>query len=161
MNEKVTIAIDQKHDKILEKLCKIHKCTKKSFVCSSIIFFDKNNISPIDESPEQINKLHKKLDNVIAFIRKQEQDILRPAVEVIKSNETQIQLALDSLLTKQDLKQINDNIRSNIENNRQTYTLLSQTRQAQEEAFKSLARLIDAKEKTGVFMDIGKAYSQS
>lgn len=147
MNNKVTIAIDRKHDNILEKLCKIHKCTKKDFVCSSIVFFEKNNISPIDESPEQINKLHKKLDQVIAFIRTQEKEFLKPLCESIASTEERIKIYLEVLPSKSDLKNISDKIQlvnSNIHENK---SLLVQTKLSQEQCFLILTQAIDEKNK--------------
>lgn len=39
-------------------------------------------------------------------------------------------------------------------------SILFQTRTSQAERFQALAKLIDAKEKTGVFMDLSKAYNQ-
>ncbi|MBK5719890.1 hypothetical protein JGH11_03300 [Dysgonomonas sp. Marseille-P4677] len=147
MNEKVTIAIDRKHDKILEKLCKIHKCTKKDFVCSAIIFFEKNNISPIDESPEQYNKLHRKLDSVISFIRHQEKEFLRPLCESLASTDERIKIYLEVLPSKNDLKNISDKIQlvnSNIHENK---SLLSQNRLVQEQSFLVLTQAIDEKNK--------------
>lgn len=147
MNDKVTIAIDRKHDKILEKLCKIHKCTKKDFVCSAIIFFEKNNISPIDESPEQINKLHKKLDSIIAFIRTQEKEFLKPLCESLVSTEERIKISLEHMPSKNDLKNISDKVQLVNTNLYENKGLLSQNIITQEQSFLVLTQAIDEKNK--------------
>ncbi|WP_165022034.1 BfmA/BtgA family mobilization protein [Dysgonomonas sp. ZJ279] len=162
MNEKRTISIDVKHDTILNKLAKANSVSKKKFICESIAYFEKYGISPIThESPSQeMQKLIKRVDQVIGFIRQNEKDILRPTCEALFSTNERIKLQLDSLVTKQDIKPISERFQFLISGQKDCQSLLSQTKVAQEQGFKLLARLIDAKEKTGVFLDITKAYNQ-
>lgn len=161
-----TVTINQATARKLDKLCKAQKCTKKDFLKASLEYFEKYGISPLShESPAQeMQKLIKRVDQIVAFIRHQEKEILRPACEVIKSNETHIRLSLENTLTKQELsnllRPIMENIRMGTEQNRLINNLITQTKESQEQGFKIIAKLIDAKEKTGVFGDLSKIYSQ-
>lgn len=163
MSEKVTIAIDRNHNKILEKLCKANQATKKDFVCASILYFEKYGINPLSyESPaKEMQRLIKRVDQVVAFMKKQETEILKPAVAAISISEERIQTKLEQLPSKQDIKNISERFQFITSDLKQAQSLVNQTRQSQEQGFKLIAKLIDAKEKTGVFSDIAKAYNQN
>lgn len=50
-----------------------------------------------------MQKLIKRCDQVIAFIRKQEQDFLRPACEAMGSTSMRVTMSMDSILTEKSL----------------------------------------------------------
>jgi len=81
MNEQTTVTIDRKTAVILDRLAKSNDVSKKEFLSCALEYFEKYGINPVQhESPaKEMQKLIKRCDQVIAFIRKQEQDILRPA----------------------------------------------------------------------------------
>lgn len=148
-----TVTINSVTARKLDKLCKANKCTKKDFLGAAISYFEKYGIDPLShESPAQeMQKLIKRIDSVIGFIRTLEKEMLRPACEAIFSSEERIKFYLDSIATKQDFKLSQQDIK-NLAN------LILDGKQAQELALKAIAKLIDAKEKTNVFTDLSKAY---
>lgn len=148
-----TVTINSVTARKLDKLCKANKCTKKDFLGASVSYFEKYGIDPLShESPAQeMQKLIKRLDSVIGFIRTQEKEMLRPACEAIFSSEERIKLYLDGIATKQDLKLHQQDVKS-------LANLILDNKQSQELALRAIAKLIDAKEKTGVFTDLAKAY---
>ena len=162
METKTTVTIDKKHAFILDKICKSNKTTKKDFICAAISYFEKYGINPIShESPAQeMQKLIKRVDQVIAFIRTQEKEILRPFLEAVITTDERIKITIDSLATKQDIKSITDKYQFVLSCINDNNSLISQTR-SQEQAFKALAKLIDSKEKSSIFSDISKIYNQS
>ena len=52
-----------------------------------------------------MQKLIKRCDQVIAFIRKQEQDFLRPACEAMGSTSMRVTMSMDSILTEKKFSQ--------------------------------------------------------
>lgn len=149
MNEISTVSIDKKHSKTLERLAKLAGVSKKEFIGLSLDYFEKHGINPAEyESPAQeMQRLIKRVDQVIAFIKKQEQDILRPLCESLASTEERIKIYLEVLPTKSDLKNISDKIQlvnSNIHENK---SLLSQTKLSQEQCFLVLTQAVDDKNK--------------
>ena len=148
-----TLAISQDVSKRLDVFCIDKGITKKDFIEYSLDYFEKNGIDPlVHESPAQeMKKLIKRVDSIIGFIREQEKSILRPACEAIFSSEERIKLYLDSMATKKDIKSNQIDIKS-------LANLVLESKQSQELALKAIAKLIDAKEKTGVFTDLAKAY---
>ena len=89
MNEQTTVTIDRKTAVILDRLAKSNDVSKKEFLSCALEYFEKYGINPVQhESPaKEMQKLIKRCDQVIAFIRKQEQNILRPACAAISTTE--------------------------------------------------------------------------
>ena len=87
MNEQTTVTIDRKTAVILDRLAKSNDVSKKEFLSCALEYFEKYGINPVQhESPaKEMQKLIKRCDQVIAFIRKQEQNILRPACAAIST----------------------------------------------------------------------------
>lgn len=75
-----TVAISPIDAKRLEKFCKANKITKKDFISLSLSYFETQGINPAKhETPKaEMEKVIKRVDQLFAFIKKQEQDILRP-----------------------------------------------------------------------------------
>lgn len=94
-----TVAVSPEIGKKLERFCASCGITKKDFISLSLDYFQRYGINPAKhESPaKEMEKLIKKNDQVIGFIRKQEQDILRPMLEAITTTEARIKADFDSL----------------------------------------------------------------
>lgn len=75
-----TVAISPDDAKRLEKFCKANRITKKDFISLSLSYFENQGINPAKhETPKaEMEKVTKRLDQFFAFMKKQEQDILRP-----------------------------------------------------------------------------------
>lgn len=82
-----SVTIDRKTFARLDRLAKSNNVSKKDFLSCALEYFEKYGINPVEhESPaKEMQKLIKRCDQVIAFIRKQEQDFLRPACEAMGS----------------------------------------------------------------------------
>lgn len=101
-----SVTIDKRTGVQLDRLAKASGVTKKDFLQSALDYFERYGINPAKhESPAQeMQKLIKRVDQVVAFIRKQEQDILRPACEVITTTDVKVDKALSGLLTEERFK---------------------------------------------------------
>lgn len=100
-----TVAVSPEIGKKLERFCDSCGITKKDFISLSLDYFQRYGINPAKhESPaKEMEKLIKKNDQVIGFIRKQEQDILRPMLEAITTTEERIKANIGSLATSDKL----------------------------------------------------------
>lgn len=160
-----TVAISSKHDNILSKLTSQAKVSKKEYVEKCLEYMNKFGINPVEfDSPsDEMKKLIKKLDQVIAFIRVQERDTLKPACAMIINNEKNINRRLDSLydmatndLVKSEINTLyillKDDIKEVIQNS-------SQHSEAQKRSLLELAQAIDEKNKTGLTGKIKDLFS--
>ena len=97
-----SVTIDRKTFARLDRLAKSNNVSKKEFLSCALEYFEKYGINPVEhESPaKEMQKLIKRCDQVIAFIRKQEQDFLRPACEAMNSTSTRVTISMDSILTE-------------------------------------------------------------
>lgn len=112
-----TVAVSPEIGKKLERFCASCGITKKDFISLALDYFQRYGINPAKhESPaKEMEKLIKKNDQVIGFIRKQEQDILRPMLEAITTTEARIKTALDTIATSELLTQFVQAVQENIE----------------------------------------------
>jgi len=96
---------DDAHAK-LKRYCDRNKLGLGEFISASLVYFEKNGINPAThESPAaEMNRLIKRLDQVIAFIRKQESDLLRPMVEAVSISEARIDKSLQQAATASQLE---------------------------------------------------------
>lgn len=107
------------------------------------------------ESPaKEMEKLIKKNDQVIGFIRKQEQDILRPMLEAITTTEERIKANIGSLATSDKLIEFIQAVDSNSNIQVDTRDKLAETISKQnkevKQAILTLARYLDEKGKAGL-----------
>lgn len=170
MNDQTTVTIDKKTFAILDRLAKSNNVSKKDFLSCALDYFEKFGINPVQhESPaKEMQTLIKRCDQVIAFIRKQEQDILRPACEAISTSEARIQQKLKDLATAGQVQELQKSVSEarqrqeyDFKNLRTDILQLLQTANKQErEALLNLGRLIDAKEKSNFFTDIAQLYNR-
>lgn len=158
-----TVAVSPEIGKKLERFCASCGITKKDFISLSLDYFQRYGINPAKhESPaKEMEKLIKKNDQVIGFIRKQEHDILRPMLEAITATEARIKTALDSIATSERLNQFVQAIQENTEIQQDTRKKLieavsnaySQNAKQNEEvkhAIEVLAGFMDEKGKAGL-----------
>lgn len=186
-----SVTIDRKTFSRLDRLSKANNVSKKDFLCCALEYFEKYGINPVQhESPAQeMQKLIKRCDQVIAFIKKQEQDFLRPACEAMSQTSMRVTMSMDSILTEKkfgqyqkeanefmyDLAQIArqkdqaldraesavGQSRDKITQNQQAiYSEIKAMTQRQERIFSYIASYIDAKGKTGLFDDIQSLYEK-
>lgn len=95
-----TIAISQQDLKRLEGFVKRKGISKKDFITISLDFFERTGLDPSKhESPKvELEKVLKRIDQVIAFIKVQEKETLRPSFEAIVSSEERIKNDLSKIL---------------------------------------------------------------
>lgn len=79
------VAIDQNTNEILTEFCSKIKLTKKDFISFSLKYFNDYSINPAKhEKPTvEIEKMHKRIEDLIKFSRAQERDVLKPFFESI------------------------------------------------------------------------------
>jgi gas vesicle protein len=101
-----------------------------------------------------MEKLIKKNDQIIGFIRKQEQDILRPMLEAITTTEERIKANIGSLATSDKLIEFIQAVDSNSNIQVDTRDKLAETISKQnkevKQAILTLARYLDEKGKAGL-----------
>ena len=158
----------------LDRLSKANGVSKKEFLSCALDYFEKYGINPVQhESPAQeMQKLIKRCDQVIAFIRKQEQDFLRPACEAMSQTKMQVLLRMDQILSEEKFKrylsesnaflkemaQVAGNRGDNIETvNRQ----IEESERNMMNALLYIASFVDAKGKTGLLDDLKKNYEEA
>lgn len=99
MNKQTTVTIDQATSKKLDKLALTNGLSKKDFIDQALAYFEKYGINPTqDETPvKEIDRLRKRQDQIVAFLRKQEKDILEPSLMGIIQAEERMKFEMDKL----------------------------------------------------------------
>ncbi|MBM6891439.1 clindamycin resistance transfer factor btgA, partial [Bacteroides caecigallinarum] len=134
-------------------------------------------------------KLIKRMDQVFAFLKKQETDLVRPACEALAGASTQITISLSSLLSEEKFRRfLKDNkdllagIINSSDNNGKAigrtekavrdadstirknqdiiFKRIEASETAQIKAYKHIVSFLDAKGKTGLLDDINKVYER-
>lgn len=158
-----TVAVSPEIGKKLERFCASCGITKKDFISLALDYFQRYGINPAKhESPaKEMEKLIKRNDQVIGFIRKQEQDILRPMLEAITTTEARIKTALDTIATSELLIQFVRAVQENteiekdtqkklIESFNQAYSQNTKQNREVKHAIEVLTRYLDEKGKAGL-----------
>lgn len=150
MDTTVTISIIT--SKKLDKLVKANSCTKKDFLFAALSYFERYGINPLThESPAQeMQTLIKRLNSVIAFIRQNEKEILRPACEALFSTDERIRINLDNLVSKKDLSSINDRFHLITKDLKEIQTEMNNIGLKQEDSFKLMIQALDEKNRSGL-----------
>ena len=165
-----TIGIpDELHTK-LKKYCDKTGLNLGEFVETSLKYFEKSGINPAEhESPAaEMLKLIKRIDSVVAFIKKQESDLLRPMVESVSLSENRIQRELSSLSKTKEVALLNLTIEKLVDNldiayKQQLDTMVKVVNHHAEQnknAMTLMATLVDAKNQSNFLNDIGKVYAK-
>lgn len=80
-----TVTIDTATAKLLEMQSKASGVSKKEYINALLEYVKKQGVDPIkDESPQaEIAKINKRLDQVVAFMKVQEKDMMIPTFEAL------------------------------------------------------------------------------
>jgi ATP-dependent protease HslVU (ClpYQ) peptidase subunit len=120
-----------------------------------------------------MNRLIKRLDQVIAFIRKQESDLLRPMAAAVSMSEARIEKSLQQLATVEQLAhlagsfenvitQLNKLLTAQQEQGKvtraNTEKLLQEHQQKQLAALTEISRFLDEKGKGGLVGNLTKIF---
>jgi len=165
-----TVAISSIDAKKLDKFCKVNGLSKKEFITASLNYFIKEGINPkTHESPNaELSKLNKRVDQLFGFIKKQEQDILKPILhEIVREYKEQNeyfqiimnnQKKLDAII-KSESKSINHQVgnsqREITERNEKNRVDIMNSQNELKRALQILAQYMDDKNKKGL---LGKLF---
>ena len=186
-----SVTIDRKTFARLDRLAKSNNVSKKEFLSCALEYFEKYGINPVEhESPaKEMQKLIKRMDQVFAFLKKQETDLVRPACEALAGASTQITISLSSLLSEEKFRRfLKENSELFIEvmnqssekgkaidraeravrdsdavirkNQQAIFKRIEANETAQLKAMQHIVSFLDAKGKTGLLDDINKVYER-
>ena len=123
----------------------------------SLDYFQRYGINPAKhESPaKEMEKLIKKNDQVIGFIRKQEQDILRPMLEAITTTEEKNKRLISGVLATSDkliefIQAVDSNSNIQVDTRDKLAETISKQNKEVKQAILTLARYLDEKGKAGL-----------
>lgn len=190
-DSKTTVAVERTTFTKLDRLAKANNVSKMEFLTHAINYFEKYGINPVEhESPAQeMQKLIKRMDQVFAFLKKQETDLARPACEALAGASTQITISLSSLLSEEKFRRfLKENSELFIEvmnqssekgkaidraeravrdsdavirkNQQAIFKRIEANETAQLKAMQHIVSFLDAKGKTGLLDDINKVYER-
>lgn len=190
-DSKTTVAVERTTFTKLDRLAKANNVSKMEFLTHAINYFEKYGINPVEhESPAQeMQKLIKRMDQVFAFLKKQETDLVRPACEALAGASTQITISLSSLLSEEKFRRfLKENSELFIEvmnqssekgkaidraeravrdsdavirkNQQAIFKRIESNETAQLKAMQHIVSFLDAKGKTGLLDDINKVYER-
>ena len=190
-DSKTTVAVERTTFAKLDRLAKANSVSKMEFITHAINYFEKYGINPVEhESPAQeMQKLIKRMDQVFAFLKKQETDLVRPACEALAGASTQITISLSSLLSEEKFRRfLKENSELFIEvmnqssekgkaidraeravrdsdavirkNQQAIFKRIEANETAQLKAMQHIVSFLDAKGKTGLLDDINKVYER-
>lgn len=190
-DSKTTVAVGRTTFTKLDRLAKANSVSKMEFLTHAINYFEKYGINPVEhESPAQeMQKLIKRMDQVFAFLKKQETDLVRPACEALAGASTQITISLSSLLSEEKFRRfLKENSELFIEvmnqssekgkaidraeravrdsdavirkNQQAIFKRIEANETAQLKAMQHIVSFLDAKGKTGLLDDINKVYER-
>ncbi|OKL42090.1 BfmA/BtgA family mobilization protein [Pontibacter flavimaris] len=168
-----TVGIPEAVHARLKHYCARHGLGLGECIAASLTYFERHGLNPAThESPTaEMNRLIKRVDQVIAFIRKQESDLLRPMTEAVSLSEARIERSLDTVATAKQLQLLEEHLASLVRQlntlvpaaaaaRAATERLLSEHARRELEALQLLARLVDAKNKSGFLQDLTKLYQE-
>lgn len=190
-DSKTTVAVERTTFTKLDRLAKTNNVSKMEFLTHAINYFEKYGINPVEhESPAQeMQRLIKRMDQVFAFLKKQETDLVRPACEALAGASTQITISLSSLLSEEKFRRfLKENSELFIEvmnqssekgkaidraeravrdsdavirkNQQAIFKRIEANETAQLKAMQHIVSFLDAKGKTGLLDDINKVYKK-
>lgn len=190
-DSKTTVAVERTTFTKLDRLAKANNVSKMEFLTHAINYFEKYGINPVEhESPAQeMQKLIKRMDQVFAFLKKQETDLVRPACEALAGASTQITISLSSLLSEEKFRRflkenselfievmnqssekgkaidraeraVRDSDASIRKNQQAIFKRIEANETAQLKAIQHIVSFLDAKGKTGLLDDINKVYER-
>lgn len=190
-DSKTTVAVERTTFTKLDRLAKANNVSKMEFLTHAINYFEKYGINPVEhESPAQeMQKLIKRMDQVFAFLKKQETDLVRPACEALAGASTQITISLSSFLSEEKFRRflkenselfievmnqssekgkaidraeraVRDSDATIRKNQQAIFKRIEANETAQLKAMQHIVSFLDAKGKTGLLDDINKVYER-
>mgnify|MGYP000519787851 FL=1 len=190
-DSKTTVAVERTTFTKLDRLAKANNVSKMEFLTHAMNYFEKYGINPVEhESPAQeMQKLIKRMDQVFAFLKKQETDLVRPACEALAGASTQITISLSSLLSEEKFRRflkenselfievmnqssekgkaidraeraVRDSDATIRKNQQAIFKRIEANETAQLKAMQHIVSFLDAKGKTGLLDDINKVYER-
>ncbi|MDU7598391.1 MAG: BfmA/BtgA family mobilization protein [Bacteroides fragilis] len=190
-DSKTTVAVERTTFTKLDRLAKANSVSKMEYITHAINYFEKYGINPVEhESPAQeMQKLIKRMDQVFAFLKKQETDLVRPACEALAGASTQITISLSSLLSEEKFRRflkenselfievmnqssekgkaidraeraVRDSDATIRKNQQAIFKRIEANETAQLKAMQHIVSFLDAKGKTGLLDDINKVYER-
>lgn len=190
-DSKTTVAVERTTFTKLDRLAKANNVSKMEFLTHAINYFEKYGINPVEhESPAQeMQKLIKRMDQVFAFLKKQETDLVRPACEALAGASTQITISLSSLLSEEKFRRflkenselfievmnqssekgkaidraeraVRDSDATIRKNQQAIFKRIEANETAQLKAMQHIVSFLDAKGKTRLLDDINKVYER-
>lgn len=190
-DSKTTVAVERTTFTKLDRLAKANNVSKMEFLTHAINYFEKYGINPVEhESPAQeMQKLIKRMDQVFAFLKKQETDLVRPACEALAGASTQITISFSSLLSEEKFRRflkenselfievmnqssekgkaidraeraVRDSDATIRKNQQAIFKRIEANETAQLKAMQHIVSFLDAKGKTGLLDDINKVYER-
>lgn len=190
-DSKTTVAVERTTFAKLDRLAKANSVSKMEYITHAINYFEKYGINPVEhESPAQeMQKLIKRMDQVFAFLKKQETDLVRPACEALAGASTQITISLSSLLSEEKFRRflkenselfievmnqssekgkaidraeraVRDSDATIRKNQLAIFKRIEANETAQLKAMQHIVSFLDAKGKTGLLDDINKVYER-
>lgn len=109
-SKNTTVAISPDVNKRLDIFCTQKGITKKDYLSLSLDYFQRYGINPKNqESPAiEIEKIHKRINDLIRFFKAQERDVINPTFEAIVTSETRINSQLGTIAKNEHLKKLKD-----------------------------------------------------
>ena len=150
--KKKSLLISAKHHKELSKLSEAFGFSYYRLVEEMILYFKKTGINPKDFKNDNPSVLVKKLDNrIIAFLRVQERDILKPLRLEVYNYSQSVEASNKRLVTN-----LNNAISSIQDNDKERYKRLDLEFKKQRRALVAIAQIIDKKDKSGLISKISQ-----
>lgn len=145
-----TVTIDTDTGARLERLAKANGVSKKDFISLSLEYFEKYGINPVQhESPAQeMQKLIKRVDQIVAFQKVQERDFIRPAMGAVMETEERIKGDLSRI--SQSYEKIFASLTKVVSNDELIVRAQKRGTEELKEAIMVLARHMDEKNKAGL-----------
>ena len=181
-DSKTTVAVERTTFTKLDRLAKANNVSKMEFLTHAINYFEKY-------PAQEMQKLIKRMDQVFAFLKKQETDLVRPACEALAGASTQITISLSSLLSEEKFRRflkenselfievmnqssekgkaidraeraVRDSDATIRKNQQAIFKRIEANETAQLKAMQHIVSFLDAKGKTGLLDDINKVYER-
>lgn len=110
-----TVSIDSETGAKLDRLAKSNNLSKKALLSLMLDYFERYGINPAEhESPAQeMQKLIKRVDQIVGFIKVQEKELIRPLVASVSMTEERIKSDLDNIAKKEKLQEFIDAVSKN------------------------------------------------
>lgn len=110
-----TVSIDSETGAKLDRLAKSNNLSKKALLSLMLDYFERYGINPAEhESPAQeMQKLIKRVDQIVGFIKVQEKELIRPLVASVSMTEERIKVDLDNIAKKEKLQEFIDAVSKN------------------------------------------------